>query len=123
MTFSTGSRSAPYAVAVGDFNNDSQLDIAITHYGNNKLGILLGCINGTFFNQLTYSTGDSSHPFHLAIGDFNNDRRLDIIVANSDTDNVGMFFGYVSEGFLTAPVYLMEYSSQPPSHRRWTFRQ
>ena len=82
-TFSTGSGSQPYSLAIGDFNNDNQLDIAIANYGSNNFGVLLGCVNGTFFSQLTYLTGDGSQPFSIAVGDFNNDSRLDIIVANS----------------------------------------
>ena len=61
-------------------NNDHQLDIVVANNGNNNMGVLLGCVNGTFFSQLTYSTGDSSEPFDLAIGDFNNDSRLDVVV-------------------------------------------
>jgi hypothetical protein len=115
ITFSTGSGSKPYALAIGDFNNDNQLDIAIANFGNNNLGVLLGCVNGTFFSQLTYSTGDGSQPFFMAVGEFNNDSRLDIVVANFATDSVGVFLGYVSESFLSAPAYSTGFSSQPTS--------
>ncbi len=114
-TFSTGSGSQPYALAIGDFNNDNQLDIAVANYGSNNLGVLLGCINGTFFSQLTYLTGDGSQPFSIAVGDFNNDSRLDVVVANLATDNVGVFLGYASESFLSAPAHSTGYSSQPTS--------
>jgi predicted Zn-dependent protease with MMP-like domain/predicted nucleotidyltransferase len=113
--FSTGSGSKPYPLAVGDFNNDNQLDIAVANYGSNNLGVLLGCINGTFFSQLTYLTGDGSQPLSIAVGDFNNDSRLDVVVANSFTDNVGVFLGYASESFLSAPAYSTGFSSQPTS--------
>ncbi|CAF1157415.1 unnamed protein product [Adineta steineri] len=115
ITFSTGIGSAPTALAIEDFNNDNQLDIAFANYGSNYLGVLLQCINGTFFDPLTYSTGNNSQPYFLAVGDFNNDKRLDIVVANSNTDNIGMFFGYVNEGFLNAPAYSTGFSSQVTS--------
>ncbi|CAF0913691.1 unnamed protein product [Adineta steineri] len=105
ITFSTGHGSAPNALVVEDFNDDNQLDIAFVNFGTNYLGVLLGCINGTFFDPLTYSTGENSQPIFLAVGDFNNDKRLDIVVSNFGTDNIGMFFGYVNEGFLNAPAY------------------
>ncbi|CAF3575076.1 unnamed protein product [Adineta steineri] len=115
ITFSTGPGSSPLALVVEDFNNDNQLDVAFVSFGTNYLGILLGCINSTFFDPLTYSTGDNSQPNFLAVGDFNNDKRLDIVVASSGTDNIGMFFGYVNEGFLNAPAYSTGSSSQVTS--------
>ncbi|CAF3764261.1 unnamed protein product [Adineta steineri] len=115
ITFLTGIGSAPYALVVEDFNNDNQLDIAYVNYGTSYLGVLLGCINGTFFDPLTYSTGENSQPYTLGVGDFNNDKRLDIVVANSGTNNIGMFFGYVNEGFLNAPAYSTGSSSQVSS--------
>ena len=81
-TYSTGSGSYPYDVAIGDFNNDSRLDIVVANYGTNNIGIFLGYGNGTFSNQITYSTGSNSYPQSVAVGDFNNDSRLDIAVAN-----------------------------------------
>ncbi|CAF3577720.1 unnamed protein product [Adineta steineri] len=115
ITFSTGIGSAPNALVVEDFNNDNQLDIAFANYGTNYLGVLLQCINGTFFDPLIYATGDNSQPYFLAVGDFNNDKRLDIVVANSNTNNIGMFFGYANEGFLNAPSYSTGSSSQVTS--------
>ncbi|CAF4135376.1 unnamed protein product [Adineta steineri] len=115
ITFSTGIGSAPTALAIEDFNNDNQLDIAFANYGSNYLGVLLQCINGTFFDPLTYSTGNNSQPYFLAVGDFNKDKHLDIVVANSNTDNIGMFFGYFNEDFLNAPAYSTGSSSQVSS--------
>jgi hypothetical protein len=115
MTLFTGSGSKPYSIAIGDFNNDNQLDIAIANYGSNNFGVLLGYVNGTFFSELTYFTGDGSTPIFISAADFNNDNRLDIIVANYGTDNVGAFLGYVSESFLSAPAYSTGFSSQPTS--------
>jgi hypothetical protein len=114
-TLPTGSGSQPSSVAIGDFNNDNQLDIAITNLGSNSFGILLGYANGSFFSPLNYFIGNGSQPLFIAIGDFNNDSRLDIIVANSYTDNVGVFFGYVSDSFLNSPAYSTGSSSRPTS--------
>ncbi|CAF0742600.1 unnamed protein product [Adineta steineri] len=111
----TGSGSGPTAVAVVDINNDAQLDIVVANYGNNNFGVLLGCVNGTFFRQLTYSTGDYSEPCHLAVCDFDNDNRMDVVVVNSGSNSLGVFFGYVSDSFLSAPTYLSAPSSHPTS--------
>jgi hypothetical protein len=113
--FSTGSGSQPNFLTIGDFNNDNQLDIVIANSGSNSFGVLLGFVNGTFFSQLNYFLGDGSQPTFIAVGDFNNDSRLDIIVANSGTNNVGVFLGYVSESFLSTPAYSTGFLSRPTS--------
>ena len=40
-TYSTGGVE-PDAVAVGDFNGDGKLDIAVANYASNTVGVLLG---------------------------------------------------------------------------------
>ncbi len=39
---------SPEAVAVGDFNNDGNPDVAVANYGSNNVSILLGNGDGTF---------------------------------------------------------------------------
>ena len=45
-TYATGLE--PYGVAVGDFNGDGKLDIAVTNMASNNVTILLGKGDGTF---------------------------------------------------------------------------
>ncbi|CAF4490488.1 unnamed protein product [Rotaria sp. Silwood2] len=115
MTYTTGISSGPSAVAVGDFNNDSRLDIAVANYGTSNVGVLLGYDNGTFSNQMIYETGINSGPNALAIGDFNNDSRLDIAVANYATSNVGVFLGYGNGSFASQLTYSTYERSYPIS--------
>ncbi|CAF1411817.1 unnamed protein product [Adineta ricciae] len=100
---STGSDSTPYAISISNFNNEKQLDIAVLNYGSNTLGILFGCNDKRFFDQITYSTGDFSQPYDIAIGDLNNDQYLDVLIVNLGTDNVGSFLGYAIEDFISVP--------------------
>ncbi|CAF4755002.1 unnamed protein product, partial [Rotaria sp. Silwood2] len=91
---SIGYYSYPLAVSVGDFNNDTWLDIVVVNHGMDNVGIFLNYENGTFANQKTYSTGFRSHPVSVAVGHVNNDYRLDIIVGNFDTNSISILFGY-----------------------------
>ncbi|CAF5068317.1 unnamed protein product, partial [Rotaria sp. Silwood1] len=112
VTYSIGG-SIPYSITVGDFNNDYQLDIAVTNYDTHGISILLGCINGTFASAMIFSTGLGSYPYGIAIGDFNNDKQMDIAVANSGTDNVGVFLGYGNGSFQKQEIYFIDVSSRP----------
>jgi len=100
---------------VGDFNNDKRLDIVVTNYGTNNVMILLGSGYGTISSKMTYSTGSNSQPCWVAIGDLNNDNRLDIVVANSGNDNVGILFGYGDGTFSSQITYSTGVRSQPSS--------
>lgn len=92
-TFNTGSGSQPHSVAVGDLNNDGWSDIVVANYGTDNVGVFLGRRNGTFYSIVTYETGSGSAPYSVAIADFNNDRHLDIVVANSETNNIAILNG------------------------------
>ncbi|CAF4261269.1 unnamed protein product [Rotaria sp. Silwood2] len=113
--YSTEWKSSPSSVAVGDFNNDKWLDIVVTNYHANNIGIFLGYGNGTFSNQIVYSTGGSSGPYSVAVSDFNNDKRLDVVVGNYGADNLGIFFGYGDGNFSTQIVYSTGKGSGPNS--------
>jgi hypothetical protein len=71
----------PNAVALGDFNNDTRLDLAVVNYGGNSVSVLLAKPNGTFGPAVNASTG--AYPVSLAVGDFDGDGKLDIATANS----------------------------------------
>ena len=45
-----------------------------------------------FMDQMRYPTG--SYPQLVVVGDVNSDKRLDIVVANSVDNNVGVLLGY-----------------------------
>src|SRR5207302_1676689 len=93
VQYSNRSSSHPQSLAIGDFNNDSQMDIVVANPVADNVGVFLGYGNSTFASQITYSTGLSSLPHMVAIGDFNNDNRLDIVVANFGINNIGIVLG------------------------------
>lgn len=71
---------SPSWVAVGDFNGDGILDLAVTNYSSNTLSILLGDGKGNF--TLASSPATGVNPASVAVGDFNGDGKLDLAVAN-----------------------------------------
>ncbi|CAF1431265.1 unnamed protein product [Rotaria sordida] len=104
-SYFTGYDSSPRSLAVGDFNKDNHLDIAIANYGTNNIGILFGYSNGSFSSQQIYTTNQNSNPISIAIGDFNNDNNLDIVVANYGIGNVGVFLNYNNGTFTPQITY------------------
>ena len=97
--------SHPESVAVGDFNNDTHIDIVLANSGSDSVGILFGYGNSTFTKQITYSTDTGSAPRMVAVADFNNDHRLDIAVANFGTNNIGIFLGNGNGSFQTQTIF------------------
>ncbi len=91
-----GSTDFATSVAVGDFNADSKVDLAVSSYGFSINGvgvvsIMLGKGDGTFFPAVEYSTGLS--PFSIVKGDFNGDSKLDLVTANLTVDSVSILLG------------------------------
>jgi hypothetical protein len=114
-SYSTGVGSSPFQIAIGDFDNDTHLDLAVVNSGTNNAGVFLGYGNGSFREQVTYSTGNGSHPYALIVRDLDNDYRLDILVANPNTQSLGILYGYGNGTFATMVTYLTGYSSYPRS--------
>ncbi|CAF1468490.1 unnamed protein product [Adineta steineri] len=111
----TGEDSRPMSVAVGYFNNDNHLDFTIANSGTNNIGIFLGDGNGEFSEQMTYSTGNNSTPISIAVGHFNNDTYLDIIVANEQTNTIMIFQGYGNGTITLLSIYSTGAGSAPSS--------
>jgi hypothetical protein len=113
--FSTGNDTAPYSVAIADFDNDHKLDIIVTNSGADSISILFDYGNGTFRIGATYSTGSRSRPYTVTTGNFNNDNITDIVVANSGTSDIFLLYGSINGTFGNSARYPLGYGYQPYS--------
>ncbi len=83
-----GVGAAPFPVAVGDFNGDGALDLAVANQTDNNVSVVLGNGDGSF--QEARSFGVGLNPFSVAVGDFNGDGLPDLAVANNGSNNVSV---------------------------------
>lgn len=89
----------PYAVALGDLNQDGKLDVAALNEnsisGNPvSVSVLLGNCDSTFIRaQGSPIAVGRSPPPAVAIGEFNADNVPDLAVVNSDSDSVSILLG------------------------------
>ncbi|HUS36906.1 MAG TPA: VCBS repeat-containing protein [Verrucomicrobiae bacterium] len=78
----------PGTLAVGEFNGDTNLDFVLVAFGGTNVSVSLGAANGTFLQPpQAYTTGTNSQA--VATGDFNNDGKLDLAVADSGSFSAG----------------------------------
>src|SRR5713226_380582 len=93
VSYAVGTK--PSAAAVGDFNGDGKLDIAVVNSGdasvgdNGGLSILLGNGDGTLKSAANVSAG--TNPVAVAVADFNGDGRTDLVLV--DSSGIGMLLG------------------------------
>jgi hypothetical protein len=101
LVFAASSQNfTPESLALGDVNGDGKIDLVIKGVSSLdsdafQVGVLLSNGDGTFQGPiLAPAQPDGSGD--LALGDFNNDGRLDVAVADQlggPTGNLSMFFG------------------------------
>ncbi|MDB5271077.1 MAG: hypothetical protein JWP58_4117 [Hymenobacter sp.] len=103
-TYSTGTGSNPFGVAIGDVNGDGLADIVSANFNSSTAGMLLGQPTGGFAAVSTYSTGAGSTPTNVALGDVNGDGRLDIVTANEASQTAGVLLGQAN-GFAVVSTY------------------
>src|SRR5207249_10124936 len=89
--FLTG--TTPVSVTVGDVNLDGELDLAVANQSSNTVSVLLnttapGAATPSFAAKQHLVTGAA--PRSVTGGDLNGDGKLDLVVANQDTNSVAL---------------------------------
>jgi VCBS repeat protein/FG-GAP repeat protein len=92
-------------IGTGDFNGDSDPDLAVVNQGNGSSGsqqisILLGSSSGTFTGPTNYSptAGCAGAPEAVGIADFNGDSDPDLAVANETCPSLVVMLGNPTNG-------------------------
>jgi len=86
-----GTGNTPIWVALGDFNGDGILDIAVANEMGNTVSILLGQGNGGFQTHVDYPT--ALFPTSVAVGDFTGSGTLDLAVSSGNGNSVTVLWG------------------------------
>ena len=80
-------------VTVADFNGDGKLDLAVCDSATNTVTILLGDGTGNFAAASSSPMTVGLQPEAIVAGDFNNDGKLDLAVANFGDNTVTLLLG------------------------------
>jgi hypothetical protein len=97
-------------IAVGDFNGDGILDIAVANYGNGTVDLILGNGDGTFQEPLSTSMPAASS---IAAADLIGNGKLDLVVTNWAYGTVSVLLGNGNGTFQAAQSYSTPASGYP----------
>ena len=110
--------SFPLALAVGDFNRDKNLDLAVVFSGTTNKGsyvrVLLGNGDGTFLKGARAPAGRNA--VDIAAADFNGDGKLDLVVSSlsvdTSPDSISVLLGN-GDGTFQRPARFLVRGIQP----------
>jgi VCBS repeat-containing protein len=105
-SLNVGVSGKPNTLVSADFNGDGHLDLVGTDQSTNKIFVLLGNGDGTFDTFTNVSLPSGASPDSIAIGDFNEDGKLDLVVSNVNTHNLSIFTGNGNGGFSRSDISL-----------------
>lgn len=110
-TFPIDAGLSALSLVAGDFNDDGYQDIVMSNSLKHYVVTFLGYGNGTFIEQKKSFTGPNIPPNSIAVGDFDDDTRLDIVFSCHIRNAIGMMFGYGNGSWSARKSYIIRINS------------
>ena len=84
-------RTQPSYVAIGNFNGDANLDMAVSNFGSSNVSVLIGTGSGSFTAAAEVQSG--AGPVALAVEDYDGNGTSDLAIANYNSNTISLRFG------------------------------
>jgi hypothetical protein len=108
-----GQGSLPKVEAVGDFTGDGAPDLVVANSSSSTISVFLNDGHGNFTQAPGSPIAVGSDPASIVVGDFNNDGKQDIAVANEGDGTVTVLLGNGNGTFTPAPGSPMTVGTGP----------
>ncbi|MDC4205908.1 MAG: VCBS repeat-containing protein [Candidatus Manganitrophus sp.] len=112
---STALGAGPHAAALGFFNQDAILDIAITNPGTpGTVTVLFGSenVDGAFGNPSIVTDGIEDNPSAIAVADFDGNGSADLVITNRDDDSITVLRGDKNGNFVAVDKPIVDAEQQ-----------
>ncbi len=106
----------PGSIAIADVNHDGNLDIIVANETSGTVSVLLGDGKGHFTPAAGSPVACGKSPNDIAVGDFNGDGNLDLVIANTETPYLTILLGDGKGGFAPSPLSPFDTHSYPHVH-------
>lgn len=106
----------PGSIAIADVNHDGKLDLLVANTISQTLTVLLGDGRGHFRPAPGTPCPTGPLPNDIAMGDFNGDGNLDLVIANTESPYLTILLGDGRGGFKPSPHSPFATQSFPHVH-------
>ncbi|CAF4018097.1 unnamed protein product [Rotaria sp. Silwood2] len=100
----------PIRIAVGDFNEDTRSDVAVSYESESIVGVMFGYGNGTFGTQADSAIETAVITLSAAVSDFNCDGHLDIAIGQNKSHSIGVLLGHGDGNFDKQTIFSSEFN-------------